>query len=162
MSTFVVPELVTTDFPSDFDVLVTPYFLTNYSLADPIKTDAAHFQMHVGFYDYFTPYEIAILQTDTAPPQYINSGRMFMTSSGVEVNIRMERLTDNKPDPQLGAMEREIIRIAVQCRPNNITGIKSIVYDGGGRIYQAIDDHSTTDWRCVVRLRVLYQKADIS
>ncbi len=159
---FVVPELVTQDFSSDFEDLVIPYIKTKYTITNPNKTDTDHLDFHVGFYDFFRPYEITGLSTDTRIEQWFNGGRMFTASTGIEINIRMERLTDNKVDPQLGNMEREIIKIATQYRVNDIAGIKSMIYDGGGRVYQATDDHSTTDWRVIVRLRVYYQKADIS
>jgi hypothetical protein len=159
-ATWVVPE-ITADFTSDFEDLVIPYIITKYALADPLKTDTTHFQIHVGFYDFGQPYEIAALQTDTRIEQWLNS-RAYVASTGVEIFIRMERLTDNKVDPQLGNMEREIIRIAGQYRPNDITGIKLLRYDGGERVYNGTDDYSKTDWRCVVRLRALYEKRDAS
>ena len=161
MSTFVVPELVTTDFTSDFEDLVIPYITTKYSISDPLKTDTDHFEIHVGFYDYFRPYEITALSTDTRVENWSNSGRRFYASTGVTISIRMKRLSRDKVDPQLGNMEREIIRIATQYRPNDITGIKTMMYDGGGRIYNATDDHAKSDWRAEVRVRLFYEKADI-
>lgn len=162
MSTFVVPLISTSDFTSDFEDLVIPYIKTKYSISNPIKTDTDHFDFHVGFYDFFRPYEITALQTDTIVEDWTNGGRMFTAWTNIEIHIRMERLTDNKVDPQLGNMEREIIKIITQYRTNDIAGITSMVYNGGQRVYQATDDHATTDWRCIVKARLKYQKVDIS
>jgi len=167
VSTFGVPELQlsTTDIPdftSDFEDLVIPYITNKYSLTDPAKTDTDHFSIHVGFYDYFRPYEITALTTDTRVEEWLNGGRASYQSTGLEISIRMKRINRNKVDPQLGNMEREIIRIAGQYRHDDILGIKNILYDGGGRVYQATDDYSKSDWRCVVRVRVYYEKRDIS
>lgn len=161
MSTYIVPELGT-DFPDDFEDMVKDYVETEYSIADPIKTDTEHFNFKVGFFGYFLPYEIAFLQTVTEPPQYNSGGRGFYTGTEIMVGIRMERISRDKVDPQLGNMEREIQRIAMQYRAGDIPGIKSMVYWGGERVLNATDNWAETDWRSIVRLRVYYEKRDIS
>lgn len=164
MSTFVVPELATTDFTSDFDELVRAYINTKYALADPDKTTANTLKIKVGFFDYKLPYEIAVIETDTEPPQYPNGRRRAYTSTGIEIHIRMKRLARSETEisPQLGFMEREIQRIAMQYHNQDIAGIKDMVWNGGSRIYNATDSFATSDWRSMVRVRLLYEKIDIS
>jgi hypothetical protein len=164
MSTFVVPELVTTDFTSDFDELVRAYIYTKYALADPLKTTANLLKIKVGFFDFKLPYEIAVIELDTDMPQYPNGRRRAYTSTGMEIHIRMKRLSRSETEisPQLGMMEREIQRIAMQYRPQDIAGIKDMVWVGGTRIYNAGDSYATSDWRSMVRVRLLYEKIDIS
>jgi len=160
-ATFVVPELGT-DFPDDFEDMVKTYIETEYSIVDPAKTDTEHFKIKVGFFDYFLPYEIAIVQSETAPPTFSNSGRRAYTGTGIQVGIRMQRLSRDKVDKQLGKMEREIIRIIMQYRNQDIPGIKSFVWGGGRRVYDANDSWAESDWRAVVNFHLTYEKSDIS
>jgi hypothetical protein len=163
MSTFVVPELAT-DFQSDFDELLRAYINTKYSLADPNKATANTIKFKVGFFDYKLPYEIAILEQDTDPPQYSNGGRIAFTHTTMEIHIRMKRLSRSETEisPQLGMMEREIQRISMQYRNQDIPGIKAIIWFGGTRVYNANDTYAASDWRSMVRVRLQYQKSDIS
>jgi hypothetical protein len=161
---FVVPELATTDFTSDFDELVRAYIETKYALADPDKATPNTIKFKVGFFDAKLPYEIAVLETDTEPPQYPNGRRRAYTSTGIEIHIRMKRLPRSETEipPQLGKMEREIQRIAMQYRSQDIPGIKDMVWTGGTRVYNANDTYAASDWRSLVRVRLLYEKIDIS
>lgn len=162
MSTFVVPELSTTDFTSDFDELVRGYIATKYSLTDPPNDD--NMKIKVGFPVFDRPYCISILETDTLTPDYTNGRRRAFLSTGIEVYIRMERLDQagTEIDPQLGYMERELQRIAMQYRNGDIPGIKDMYWDGGSRIYNATDSYAKSDWRSLIRFRLLYEKIDIS
>ena len=76
----------------------------------------------------------------------------------------MERLTPNGADPQLGAMEREVIRILGQYRPHNIVGISDLTWIGGNRVYSHMirDEYAEQDWRTLVRCRLYYEKRDTS
>ena len=163
MSTFVVPELSSTDFTSDFDELVRAYLYSKYSLTDPLKT-GTDIKFKVGFFDYKLPYEIAILEQDTDPPQYPNGRRRAYTQTTMEIHIRMKRLARSETEisPQLGYMEREIQRILMQYRTGDIAGIKDLYWAGGARNYSAGDSYAQTDWRSMVRARLIYEKIDIS
>lgn len=160
-ATWQVPELGT-DFTEDFEDMVLEYIQDEYSIINPDKTDTEHFSFNVGFFPFFKPYEICCISTDTVPPRFTNGGRDCYTSTGIEVGIRMERLDRNKTDPQLGNMEREIIRIAGQYRPDNIPGIKMMLWDGGNRIYGGKDQWAESDWRSLVKYRIYYNKRDFS
>jgi hypothetical protein len=82
----------------------------------------------------------------------------------MEIHIRMKRLARSETEisPQLGYMEREVQRITMQYRNQDIIGIKDIVPNGGGRVYDGQDTYATSDWRSVVRVIMQYEKADIS
>lgn len=163
MSTFVVPELVSTDFTSDFDELLRGYIATKYTLSDPALASNT-LKIKVGFFDYKLPYEIAILERETDPPQFLNGRRRAYFQTTMEVWIRMKRLARSETEisPQLGYMEREIERITFQYRNQDIPGIKDVVPAGGGRVYDGTDSYAQTDWRSMVRVRLQYEKADIS
>jgi len=141
------------------------YIYTKWSIADPAKpltfpsNDKISFR--VGFFDYFRAYEVNVLQTDTVPAWW-DSGRhrVFLTTT-MEVHMRMERLDRDaiSVDPQLAMMEFEIMRIAMQYKksPQDILGIKDLVYTGTSRNYDATDDHASTDWRTIIRLNLQYE-----
>ena len=167
-STFGVVELQTSgtnipDFPDDFDEMLRAYIYSKYSLTDPLKT-GTDIKFKVGFFDYKLPYEIAILQRQTDPPQFLNGRRRIFTHTTMEIHIRMKRLARSETEisPQLGRMEREIERIAMQYRNTDILGIKDIILAGGERIYTANDSYANSDWRSMIRVRLQYEKADIS
>lgn len=167
-STFGIPEFQTSttnipDFTSDFDELLRAYIATEYTLADPALASNT-LKIKVGFFDYKLPYEIAILEGEKAPPQFLNGRRRAYWQVGMMINIRMKRLARSETEisPQLGYMEREVERIAFQYRTSDIPGIKDIVPAGGGRIYDGTDTYAQTDWRSVVRVILQYEKADIS
>lgn len=162
-ATFVVPELTTTDFTSDFDELLRQYIYNEYALTDPLKTGAT-IKFKVGFFDYKVPYEIAVIETDTDIPQYPNGRRRAYTSTGMEVHVRAKRMarSETQIPEQLGIMEREIIRIIMQYRSQEIPGIKDVVWAGSLRIYSPTDTWATSDWHSAVRCRMFYEKSDIS
>ena len=168
MSTYGVPELQTVqniipDFTSDFDELLRQYIATKYSLSDPSLASNT-LKIKVGFFDYKLPYEIAILEGDKDPPVFLNGRRRAYWQVNMMISIRMKRLARSETEisPQLGYMEREIERITFQYRNQDIPGIKDIVPDGGGRIYNGSDSYAETDWRSMVRVKLQYEKCDIS
>ena len=161
MSTFVIPELGT-DQTNDWDELVRAYINTKYSLSDP--PNDSNMDIKVGFFKYDRPYEIAVLETDTPPPDYSNGRRRAFLNTGIEVHMRMQRLdpADTQISPQLGNMERELQRISMQYHNQDIPGIKDMYWDGGQRIYNATDTYAKSDCRSMIRYRLLYEKIDIS
>jgi len=162
--TFVVPELSTTDFVSDFDEMVRSYIETKYNIPDPDKTASNTLKIKVGFFDFKLPYEIAVLEVDTDPPQYPNGRRRAYTQTSIEIHIRMKRLprSETEISPQLGMMEREIQRILMQYRSQDIPGIKDLYWAGGTRVYNGNDSYAASDWRSLIRARAIYEKIDIS
>ena len=168
-STYGVPELQVSptnipDFTSDFDELLRQYLYDKYALTDPLKTTTNLLKFKVGFFDYKLPYEIAILEKETEQPRFLNGRRNIYVQTLMEIHIRMKRLARSETEisPQLGYMEREIQRIAMQYRNQDIVGIKDIVPAGGGRVYDGQDSYAQSDWRSVVRVIMQYEKADIS
>ena len=168
-STYGVPELQVSptdipDFTSDFDEMLRAYIATKYNISDPDKATPNTLKIKVGFFDYKLPYEIAILEKETEQPRFLNGRRNIYVQTLMEIHIRMKRLARSETEisPQLGYMEREIQRIAMQYRNQDIVGIKDVVPAGGGRVYDGQDSYAQSDWRSVVRVILQYQKSDIS
>ena len=44
-ATWLVPELVTTDFNADFEDLLIPYIKTKYTITNPDQSDTEHFKI---------------------------------------------------------------------------------------------------------------------
>jgi len=168
MSSYVVPELGT-NFQTDFDKLVRDYIYAQYNISDPSKTDTGDpsltepiLNIKVGFFSYDKEFEIAVLETDWRVEQWGNAGRQSYRSTGIQISMRMRRIDVDKVDPQLGNMEREIDRIASQYQNYGIPGIKEMQPESGERVYEATDNWASSDWRSVYRLRLYYEKQDLS
>jgi hypothetical protein len=160
MSTWIVP-LLNTDFQDDLDKLVINYIETNYNILDPLKTDTDHFRFASGLsddnepFDLNQPYECVVVEKGTRRELELGPRENNM-STLLEVNIRMERLDHEAA--QFGYMKREVIRVIGQYAPNDIVGIRDIVWEGGDPIYS----NSSQDWRYVIYARIYYELRNVS
>lgn len=149
------------DFSQDFDKLLIAYLENKYSIADPDKdnTPDKNIVFKFGFFTFETPYEITVLEQETAIDQYVNP-YTYMMGTAMDINIRMERLDPNGTDPQLGYMRREIVRILGAYVPYEIPGILELRWVGGNPYYIPNTDrdaHAEQDWRYIIRCRLIYQ-----
>ena len=169
MSTWVVPE-IGDDFTNDFEDIIIAYLYDKYSISNPSKDATPHTEdgekvsFKAGFPDYFRPYEICCVQTRTELIEKINGKHLFTT--GLDVMIRMKRIDRDAIDtePELENMEDEIQRIVENYAPEDIIGFKDLVYDSPSvqRVYNATDNFAKSDWRSVIRIKVFYEKEDVS
>jgi len=171
--TWVVPEL-NTDFTQDFEDIIIQYIYDKWAINNPAKgatlqtnteTEPDTISFKPGFPDFFRPYECAIVQTRTTPLEKMGGKFMFVT--GLDVMVRMKRIERDgiAEDIQLENMEREVQRITEHYIPNEIVGIKDIIYDDAvstEKVYRARDTWAKSDWRTVVHIKVFYEKEDIS
>jgi hypothetical protein len=172
MSTFVVSGS-TTDFTQDFEDLVISYIFNKWSISVPpkgtvmkpdveVEPDKVHFK--AGFPDYFIPYECCVVQTTTRLLESFGGGKFLFTTS-LDVMLRMKRLDRDAvaTDPQLENMENEIGRIVEHYKPNEIPGIKDMLFDPTtvSRVYNATDTWAKSDWRSIFRISVFYQKDNL-
>ena len=169
---WVVPELGT-DFTEDFEDLIISYIYSKWSISDPPKgtamqpdtiTEPDALSFKPGFPDYFRPYELNVIQTRTEPLHNWQHHR-FLFTTALEIMLRMKRLNRDaaEVDPQLENMELETNRIIMSYLTQNITGIKDVIFDLPNsleRVYGATDTYAKTDWRSVVRIKILYEKAE--
>ena len=173
MSTWLVPELGT-DFTQDFEDIIIQYIFDKWTETDPAKgsqmqtdyeSEPDTISFKPGFPDFFRPYECAIVQTRTTPLEKIDGKWVFTT--GLDIMLRMKRIERDAidVDPELENMEIELQRIIESYVPNEITGIKDLVYDdnvSAERVYNARDSWAKTDWRSIVHIKVFFEKEDIS
>ena len=90
-----------------------------------------------------------------------------MFTTGLDVMVRMKRIERDgiAEDIQLENMEREVQRITEHYIPNEIVGIKDIIYDDAvstEKVYRARDTWAKSDWRTIVHIKVFYEKEDVS
>ena len=171
MSNWQVPELEA-DFSQDFEDMIINYIYQKWSINNPAKgstmqtdyeSEPDTISFKSAFPDYFRPYECAIVQTRTEPLEKINGKWTF--STGLDIMLRMKRIERDAidVDPQLENMEQEIQRIVEDYVPNEIQGIKDLIYDdnvSAERVYNARDTWAKADWRSIVHFKVFYEKED--
>jgi len=170
---WVVPEL-NADFSQDFEDIIIQYIYDKWTASSPAKgttmqtdyeSEPDTISFKAGFPDFFRPYECAIVQTRTTPLEKI-SGK-FVFTTGLDIMLRMKRIQRDAidMDPELEDMETETQRIIENYIPNEITGIKDLVYDdnvSAERVYGARDSYAKSDWRSIVHIKVFYEKEDTS
>ena len=168
VSTLVVPELGT-DFTEDFEDIIIQYLWEKWSINNPDKDTILHtddpdkIRFKAGFPDTSFPYEICCVQTRTEPIEKVNAKWVFTTK--LDILVRMQRLdrTAIETEPQMENMEREVQRIIEHYPPNEIVGIKDLVYDlpSTERVYGSSDTFAKSDWRSITRIKVFYEKEEI-
>jgi hypothetical protein len=175
MSLWVVPELGT-DFSDDFEDMVISYIFDKWTETNPAKgvnaqpdttTEPSAISFKSGFPDFFRPYECVCVQTRTEVIEQFSGKSRFVFTTGLDIMLRMKRLNRDSPevDPQLDNMEREIIRIMVHYKHNDILGIKDLLFsspDSVSRVYDATDNYAKSDWRSIVRIKAFYEKQNLS
>jgi len=164
----IVPELGT-DFTVDFEDTIIQYIYDKWSINNPAKDVVLHtdepekIRFKAGFPDVSFPYEICCVQTRTEPIEKINAKWVFTTK--LDILTRMQRLdrTAIETEPQLENMEGEVQRIIEHYIPNEIVGIKDLVYDSPSteRIYGSSDTFAKSDWRSITKIKVFYEKEEV-
>ena len=173
MSTWVVPELGT-DFDYDFEDKIIEYIYNKWSIGIPAKgtqmqtdyeSEPDTISFKPGFPDFFRPYECACVQTRTEPLEKI--GGKFVFTTGLDIMLRMKRIERDAidVDPQLENMEQELQRIVEDYQPNEIIGIKDLVYNDSitaERVYNGSDTWAKSDWRSIIHIRIFFEKENTS
>lgn len=151
----------------DWDKLVLAYLFANWNIGNPAKgsayidnSDPTLVRFRLGFPDFTHAYEINIIETETQD-QIMNHGWRYWMQTTLLIGIRMKRLDRDRPDPQLGYMEREIQRLAmtyITFATQQIPGVKEMNWGGQQRIYNATDNWAKSDWRSEARITITYEK----
>ena len=166
VATIAIPETAQEQ-SDDWDKLVLAYLFANWNISNPAKgstpidtSNNTFVRFRLGFPDYSHAYEITILETDS-PVQAMNHGWRYWFQTTLLIGIRMKRIGRDRPDPQLGFMEREIQRLAmtyITFATQQIPGVKEMNYAGQERIYNATDSYAISDWRTEARITITYEK----
>jgi len=168
MSTFVVPEIGTDFTNPKFGNLLCRYLYDEWSITTP--TDIAKpttfpssdkFDFRTGFYGFDRPYEVCVLYMETIPVQILSRKRLLLNSI-MTVNLRMQRIDrdGSEVNAELALMEEEVFRIAIQYQtaPQDVTGIKDMLWQGVRRDYSLTDEWSESDWRSIVTINLQHEK----
>ena len=112
----------------------------------------------VGFPDHSKPYEITVLQRNTTiePIEVgIGTGAYYRSTTTMEINIFCKRLTRDNIDPQLGNMEREVMRLICGFNKGDIVNVSELILEKIERIYNARDTYAKAEWRTMVTVKVV-------
>ena len=167
VATIAIPETPGLDQSGDWDKLVLTYLFNNWTLTNPAKgttmidqSNPRLVRFRLGFPDYSHAYEINIIETETQTT-VMNHGWRYWMQTTLVIGIRMERLDPDRPDPQLGLMEREIQRLAmtyITFATQQIPGVKEMNWGGQARVYNGTDNWAKSDWRSEARINITYEK----
>ena len=169
MPSYGIPELSTegnaVDFSQDFEDMLIDYIYDDWSIADPAKPATKTginntIEFRPGFPANNKPYEVSTLTFETLELEKLSSVQWYMQTN-VTVRLREMHIAQSQKDPQLGNMEREILRMVHQYRDNEILGIKRMMFLGGTRIYERDDSITKSEWESTMNVGMTYSKINI-
>lgn len=117
-----------------------------------------------GYPNDFKAYQIATRETRTYTEKITPNkfgGGIWVFSTIVELTIVVRRERDNFIAPQLGNIEREIMKRVGQYKPDDIPGIDQLLYIYHDRVYDFNQGYATTRWVTKIYLEVKYSKVNI-
>ena len=181
-TTWIVPELGAAYFTQPFENLLIQYIYDEWSLVNPnlpVKPalmQGADSDIHFrpGYLADQPTYQILCIQRQTervGDPLMIGQTALSLITT-CEVLVRMKRLTPANADddmalgidPELWNMEQEVLRIVGQYQqnPQDIPGIKNLLYLGHQRLDEPNPTWSKSEWRTLFRIGMWYEVRDVS
>lgn len=145
MSTYGITGLSTggnlVDFDKDFEDLLREYVFDKWSLTGnltkgPTFTNSTTIRFRTGFPDYNVPFEVLFLQYETTIIEKLDNARTHFQTTCEIALIESHRLKRDQVDPELGLMERHILKIIENYRTYQIGGIHEMQYLGRARAYE--------------------------
>jgi hypothetical protein len=88
-------------------------------------------------------------------------GGTWVFSTIIEITVVVRNHKENVIPPQLGNIEREIMKQVCQYRPDDIPGIDRLIYLYSDRIYDNNNGYATTIWISKIYLEAQYVKVNI-
>jgi len=179
--TWIVPELGNNYFTEPFENMLIQYIYDEWSIADPQKgasmqTSESDIVFRPGYLAEQPTYQVLAIQRQTEPvgdnPLMISRTALSLMTT-CEVLLRMKRLVSANADedemqlgidPQLWNMEQEVLRIVGQYgkNPQDIAGIKNMLYLGHQRLDEPNPTWSKSEWRTLFRIGLWYEVRDVS
>jgi hypothetical protein len=122
---------------------------------------ANYINIKAGLMDYFRPYDATILPTKTTITRLTNYKGMWNVFADLEIMISARRLERDNVGLELGNVEREVMKLVCQYKPEDIVGIKEMQYGGYERIYTP-GNWAKSNWlsKTFIRIR-FYHTGDI-
>ena len=111
-----------------------------------------------GLQDFFRPYSATVLPTSTNIERISHHkfvGGVWRITADYQVVISAKRLARDNVDLELGNAEREVERIIIQYKPNDIPNIHDMQYGGRERIYDS-QDWSRSNWSSRTFIRIKF------
>jgi len=116
---------------------------------------ANYINIKAGLMDYFRPYDATILPTQTSITVKTMYKGMWEVWANLEIMISARRLERDNIDAELGNMEREVMKLVCQYKPNDIVGILEMQYGGYQRIYTP-GNWAKSNWSSKTFIRIRF------
>ena len=177
--TFIVPELGNAYFSEPFENMLIQYIYDKWSISDPAKPSLMQgadedIVFRPGYLADQPSYQVLAIQRETqnvGDPLMIGATALSLMTI-CEVLVRMKRLLPANADedenlgiePQLWNMEQEVLRIVGQYKkvPQDIAGIKNLIYLGHQRLDEPNPTWSKSEWRTLFKIGLWYEVRDVS
>lgn len=119
----------------------------------------ANLQIRSGFANFFQPYSATILPISTSIEQSSLTkfaGGYWILQGNYKIRVDTKRLPRDNTDPQLGNVERDIMRMVCLYTPDQIVGIEDMIYRGQERVYGRDNDWAKSNWQSDIFITVIY------
>ena len=123
---------------------------------------ANYLNIKAGLQDFFRPYSTTILPTKTTLTRLTNYKGMWNVWADLEIVVSARRLERDNISLELGNVEREIMKLVCQYKPDDIDGIKEMQYGGYERIYGGtMKEWAKSNWasRTFIRIRFYHNNS---
>ena len=118
---------------------------------------ANYINIKAGLQDFFRPYDAFILPTRTTLTRLTNYKGMWNVWADLEIIISARKLERDNIGVELGNMEREVMKLVCQYKPEDIVGIKEMQYGGYERIYGGRQrDWAKSNWASKTFIRIRF------
>ena len=124
---------------------------------------ANYLNIKAGLQDFFRPYSTTILPTKTTLTRLTNYKGTWNVWADLEIIVSARRLERDNISLELGNVEREIMKLVCQYKPNDIEGIEEMQYGGYQRIYGGnMREWAKSNWasKTFIRIRFYHNAND--
>ena len=118
---------------------------------------ANYINIKAGIQNFFRPYDATILPTKTTLTRLTAYKGMWNVWADLEIIISARRLERDNVDTELGNVEREVMKLVCQYKPDDITGILEMQYGGYQRIYSSRQSQwAKSNWASKTFIRIRF------
>lgn len=147
---------VGSELTADIEDLISSFLQTKWAETNPVKTDI---KFGDDWWDDNGDFQIHCNETITKPTRIANGGQFALYETLVDIHIFCRRLGEMQTDPQLGNMQREIMRIMHLFPTQVAAGMLSVTIKEIRDIPEPTNIR--TVWHSLITVSVIYSMARI-
>jgi len=122
---------------------------------------ANYINIKAGIQNFFRPYDATVLPTKTHLTRLTAYKGMWNVWADLEIIISARRLERDNISLELGNVEREVMKLVCQYKPEDIVGILEMQYGGYQRIYDR-KNWAKSNWASKTFIRIrFYHNSEI-